>query len=86
MEFKILLLVYEALNGLGPKVRVRPLGPLSFSRTGSLIVPGIGTKCAESAFSSYASQLWNKLLASLILSLLLHSSALKTFLFTAAFP
>ena len=93
IDFKILLLVYKALNGLGPKyisdllVRYEAPRPLRSSGTGLLSVPRIKTKQGEAAFSFYASRLWNKLPEYLRLAETVNSfkSGLKTLLFTAAY-
>ena len=75
IDFKILLLVYKALNGLGPKyisdllVRYEASRPLRSSGTGLLSVPRIKTKHGEAAFSFYAPRLWNKLPENLLLLL-----------------
>ena len=67
IDFKILLLVYKALNGLGPKyisdllVRYEPSRPLRSSGTALLFVPRVRTKQGEAAFSFYAPHIWNKL-------------------------
>lgn len=54
IEFKILLVVYEALNGLGPKYisdsLVRYEAPRSL-RSGLLSIPRIKTKEGEAAFT-----------------------------------
>jgi len=88
IDFKILLLVYKALNGLGPKyfcdLLVRYEAP---SGTGLLCVPRIKTKQGEASFSFYASRLWNKLPENLRSAETVNSfkSGLKTLLFTAAY-
>ncbi|XP_037631145.1 uncharacterized protein LOC119491325, partial [Sebastes umbrosus] len=67
IDFKILLLVYKALNGLGPKyisdllLCYEPSRPLRSSGSGLLSVPRVRTKHAEGAFSFYAPNIWNKL-------------------------
>ena len=93
IDFKILLLVYKALNGLGPKyisdllIPYEPSRPLRSSGTGLLSVPGVRTKRGEAAFSFYAPHIWNKLPENCRSAETLSSfkSELKTFLFTAAF-
>ena len=93
IDFKILLLVYKALNGLGPKYisdllpRYEPPRPLRSSGTGLLSVPRVKTKYGEAAFSHYAPQIWNKLPESCRSAATLTSfkSKLKTFLFATAF-
>ena len=67
IDFKILLLVYKALNGFGPEyisdllLHYKPPRPLRSSGTGPLLVPGVKTKHGEAAFSYYAPHIWNKL-------------------------
>ncbi|XP_068573506.1 uncharacterized protein, partial [Cebidichthys violaceus] len=66
IDFKILLLVYKALNGLGPKyisnllLPYEPSRPLRSSGTGLLSVPRVRTKHGEAAFSFFAPHIWNK--------------------------
>ena len=89
IDFKILLLVYKALNGLGPKyiqdllVRYEPTRSLRSSGSSLLSVPRVRTKHGEAAFSFYAPQMWNKLPETCRSADTLSSfkSRLKTFLF-----
>ena len=93
IDFKILLLVFKALNGLGPKyisdllIRYEPSRPLRSSGTGLLSVPRVKTKHGEAAFSFYAPHIWNKIPENCRSADTLSSfkSRLKTFLFAAAF-
>lgn len=93
IDFKILLLVYKALNGLGPKYMLDLLVPYEASRplrssgTGLLCVPRTRTKQGEAAFSYYAPHLWNKLPVDLRSAQTVSSfkSGLKTLLFTEAY-
>ncbi len=93
IDFKILLLVYKALNGLGPKyisdllLRYEPSRPLRSSGAGLLSVPRVKTKQGEAAFSYYAPYIWNKLPDNCRSAETVSSfkSRLKTFLFTTAF-
>ncbi|XP_068571421.1 uncharacterized protein [Cebidichthys violaceus] len=93
IDFKILLLVYKALNGLGPKyisdllLPYVPSRPLRSSGTGLLSVPRVRTKHGEAAFSFSAPHIWNKVPESCRSAETLSSfkSRLKTFLFAAAF-
>ena len=83
------MLVYKALNGLGPKyitdmlIRYEPSRALRSSGTGLLTVPRVRTKQGEAAFSYYAPKIWNKLPENLRSAATLSSfkSSLKTFLF-----
>ena len=93
IDFKILLLVYKALNGLGPKyisdllIRYEPSRPLRSSGTGLLFVPRVKTKHGQSAFSFYAPHIWNKLPETCRSAATLSSfkTSLKTLLFATAF-
>ena len=93
IDFKILPVVYKALNGLAAKSIVdllspyEPSGPLRSSSTGLLSVPRVRTKHAEAAFSYYAAQIWNKLPESCRSAPTLASfkSKLKTLQFATAF-
>lgn len=63
--FKIVLLVYEALNGLGPKyiqdilVHYEPIRSLRSSGSCLLSVSRVRTKHGEAAFRFYAPRMWN---------------------------
>lgn len=94
IDYKILLLVYKTLNGLGPKYMLDLLEsyetsrPLRSSGTGLLYVPRTRTKQGEAAFSYYAPHLWNKLPEGLKYAQTVSSfkSGLKTLLFSTAYP
>ena len=66
IDFKILLLVYKALNDLGQQyiydllVGYEAPRPLRSSGTGLLSVPRIKIEQGEAASSFYAHHLWNK--------------------------
>ncbi len=66
IDFKILLLGYNALNGLGPKYityllqNYKPPRPLRSSRTGLLSVPSARNKHGKAAFSFYVQHIWKK--------------------------
>uniref|UniRef100_A0A3P9CEN2 SGNH hydrolase-type esterase domain-containing protein n=1 Tax=Maylandia zebra TaxID=106582 RepID=A0A3P9CEN2_9CICH len=93
IDFKVLMLVYKALNGLGPKyisdllTQYEPSRSLRSSGSGLLSVPRVRTRHGEAAFSFYAPYIWNKLPESLrsAETLSLFKSRLKTHLFSAAF-
>ena len=93
IDFKILLLVYKALNGFGPKYisdllpRYEPSRSLRSSGTCLLSVPRIRTKHGAAAFSYYAPHIWNKLPENCRSASTLTSfkSRLKTFIFATAF-
>ena len=67
LDFKILLLLYKALNGFGPKYisdqlpSYGPSRPLRSSGSGLLSIPKVRTKHGETAFSYYVPHIWNKL-------------------------
>ncbi|XP_057686102.1 uncharacterized protein avpr2aa isoform X3 [Corythoichthys intestinalis] len=94
VDYKILLLIYKTLNGLGPKYMLDLLDsyetsrPLRSSGTGLLHVPRTRTKQDEAAFSYYAPHLWNKLPERLKYAQTVSSfkSGLKTLLFSTAYP
>uniref|UniRef100_A0A3B3CIL0 Reverse transcriptase domain-containing protein n=1 Tax=Oryzias melastigma TaxID=30732 RepID=A0A3B3CIL0_ORYME len=90
IDFKVLLLVYKALNGLAPKymtdllTQYVPARPLRSSGSGLLSVPRVRTKHGEAAFSFYAPQIWNRLPENLrsAETLSVFKSRLKTHLFS----
>ncbi len=93
IDFKVLLLVYKSLNGLGPKYIAdmltdykpkRPPGSLGSSQ---LEIPRVHTKQGESAFSYYAPRSWNQLPEEIRCAetLATFKSRLKTHLFSCAF-
>ena len=67
IDFKILLLVFKSLNGLGPRYiddllhHYEASRSLRSSGSGLLSVPRITTKHGKAAFSYYAPTIWNKL-------------------------
>ncbi len=89
----ILLLVYKALNGLGPKYIIHLLQNYKLSRllrssgTGLLSVPKTTAKHGEAAFSFYVPHVWNKLPKNCVSAETLNyfKSRLRTFMFAAAF-
>ncbi len=62
IDFKVLLLVYKSLNGLGPKyiadmlTEYKPNRPLRSLGSSQLEIPRVHTKQGESAFSYYAAR------------------------------
>ena len=95
IDFKILLLIYKALNGLAPSYlldclpRYVPGRPLRSKTAGLLEVPkGMATKRhGEAAFCFYGPTAWNKLPVHLrqAPSIDIFKAQLKTHLFTLAF-
>jgi len=67
IDFKVLLLVYKSLNGLGPQyiadmlIEYKPNRSLRSSGSSHLEIPRVHSKQGESAFSCYASRSWNQL-------------------------
>ncbi len=93
IDFKVLLLVYKSLNGLGPKymadmlTEYEPNRPLRSLGSSQLEIPRVDTKQGESAFSYYAARSWNQLPEEIICAktLATFKSSLKTHLFSCAF-
>lgn len=93
IDFKILLLTYKSLHGLGPKYITdmlplyKPSRPLRSSETNLLVIPRVNTKHGKAGFSYYATNSWNKLPEDLRLAstLTTFKTRLKTFMFTLAF-
>ncbi len=67
IDFKVLLLVYKSLNGLGPKyitdmlTEYKPNRPLRLVGSSQLEIPRVHIKQGESDFSSYAAHSLNQL-------------------------
>ncbi len=93
MNFKVLLLVYKSLNGIGPKymsdmlTEYKPNTPLRSLGSSQLEIPRVHTKQGESAFSYYAARSWNQLPEEIrcAKTLATFKSSLKTHLFSCAF-
>ncbi len=93
IDFKVLLLVYKSLNGLGPKyiadmlTKYIPNRPLRSLGSSQLEIPRVHTKQGESAFSYYAARSWNQLPEEIrcAKTLATFKSSLKTHLFICAF-
>ncbi len=93
IDFKLLLLVYKSLNGLGPKymsdmlTEYKPNRPLRSLGSSQLEIPRVHTKQGESAFSYYAARSWNQLPEEIrcAKTLATFKSSLKTHLFSCAF-
>ncbi len=93
IDFKVLLLVYKSLNGLGPKymsdmlTEYKPNRPLRSLGSSQLEIPRVHTKQGESAFSYYAARSWNQLPEEIrcAKTLATFKSSLKTHLFSCAF-
>ena len=93
IDFKVLLLVYKSLNGLGPEymndilVEYKPSRALRSTDSGQIVEPRVQTKHGEAAFSCYAAQNWNKLPAELksAPTVNIFKSRLKTLLFSCAY-
>ncbi len=93
IDFKVLLLLYKSLNGLGPKymadmlTEYKPNRPLRSLGSSQLEIPRVHTKQGESAFSYYAARSWNQLPEEIkcAKTLATFKSSLKTHLFSCAF-
>ncbi len=93
IDFKVLLLVYKSLNGLGPKymsdmlTEYKPNRPLRSLGSSQLEIPRVHTKQGESAFSYYAARSWNQLPEEIrcAKTLATFKSRFKTHLFSCAF-
>ncbi len=93
IDFKVLLLVYKSLNGLGPKyitdmlTEYKPNRPLRSLGSSPLEIPRVHTKQGESAFSYYAARSWNQLPEEIrcAKTLATFKSRFKTHLFSCAF-
>ncbi len=68
IDFKVLLLVYKSLNGLGAKyiadmltvTEYKPNRPLRSVGSSQLEIPRVHTKQGESVFSYFAARRWNQ--------------------------
>src|SRR4029434_4707631 len=94
IDFKVLLLIYKALNGLGPSyianflVKYLPSRTLRSSNAGLLEVPSNSRKkIGDAAFVNDPPVLWNILPIDIreASSLNIFKRKLKTYLFTLAF-
>ncbi len=93
IDFKVLLLVYKSLNGLGPKyiadmlTEYKPNRALRSVGSSQLEIPRVHTKQGESAFSYFAARSWNQLPEEIkcAKTLATFKSRLKTHLFSCAF-
>ncbi|MGL5102553.1 MAG: hypothetical protein ACRC6N_08445, partial [Plesiomonas sp.] len=93
INFKVLLVVYKSLNGLGPKyisdmlIEYKPIRLLRSSGSSQLEITRVHSKQGESAFSHYATHNWNLLPEDIRHSPTLDTfkSRLKTHLFSCAF-
>ncbi len=91
--FKVLLLVYKSLDGLGPKymsdmlTEYKPNRPHRSLGSSQLEIPRVHTKQGESAFSYYAARSWNQLPEEIrcAKTLATFKSGLKTHLFSCVF-
>ena len=92
IDFKVLLLVYKSLNGLGPEymndiLEYKPSRALRSIDSGQIVKPIVQTNHGGAAFSCYAAQNWNKLPAELksATTVNIFESRLKTLLFSCAY-
>uniref|UniRef100_H3BFS5 Reverse transcriptase domain-containing protein n=1 Tax=Latimeria chalumnae TaxID=7897 RepID=H3BFS5_LATCH len=93
ITFKVLVLVYKALNGLGPAylrdflTPYVPARPLRSESGNFLVVPRFRSRLGERSFAFQAAVSWNAIPAGLKSSpsLSIFKSRLKTYLFDSAF-
>ena len=93
IDFNVLLLVYKALNGMGPGyitnslTNYTPTRTLRSSDTGLLVTRNSHKKIGAAAFVNYAPKLWNTLPKNIRESntLDIFKRHLKTYIFTKAF-
>ena len=94
IDFKVLLMVFKCLNGLGPSyltemlLPYEPSRPLRSSGRGLLVIPKVRTHThGEASFQFYGPRLWNSLPEELRASQSVHvfKNRLKTHLFSLAF-
>ena len=93
IQYKLLILVYKALNGLAPEYisdllqEYVPTRALRSAGAHLLLEPKTITRCGARAFSKAAPVLWNTLSSTIITapSLASFKLGLKTYLFKAAF-
>ncbi len=93
VTFKVHLLVYKSLNGLGPNYIADMLTEYKLNRplrsvgSSQLEIPRVHTKQGESAFSRFATSSWNQLPEEIrcAKTLATFKSRLKTHLFSCAF-
>ena len=94
IDFKVLLMVFKCLNGLGPSylsellLPYEPSRPLRSSGRGLLVIPKVNRKThGEASFQYYGPRLWNALPEELRAAENVHifKSRLKTHLFSLAF-
>ncbi len=94
IDFKVILLVYKSLNGLGPKyiayllTEYKPNRPLRSLGSSQLEIPRVHTKQGESVFSYFAGgRSWNQLPEDIrcAKTLATFKSRLQTHLFSCAF-
>ena len=85
--FKILILVYKCLNGMGPNYLTSMLSYENYGHVIKLKEPVVKTSFGERAFSKAGPKLWNSLPNTVThcTSLTSFKSHLKTHLFRAAF-
>ena len=90
IEFKVLLLVYKALNGLSPEYLAELISynNISGSRTPSLLSPVARTSKGIQAFQYYAPRLWNNTPYNIRQcdNIFIFKKKLKTYLFTKSYP
>jgi exonuclease III len=87
ITYKILLLVYKSLNGMGPAYLQDMLKYANFNHNIHLVEPRVQTRMGERAFQKYAPKLWNGIPAEIKKCETLggFKATLKTHLFKSAY-
>ena len=87
ITYKILLIVYKSLNGMGPDYLADMLTYANYSHAIHLVEPRVNTGFGNRAFQKYAPTLWNDIPTAIKQCSTLggFKSMLKTHLFNAAY-
>ena len=87
IKFKVILLVYKCLNGIGPEYLSSMLNFANFNHFIYLIEPRVSSHYGERSFQKVGPKLWNELPLNIKTCSSLESFkvALKTYLFKLAF-
>lgn len=87
INYKVLLLVFKCLNGMGPKYLTDMLTYSNYSHSIHLVEPHMNTAMGERAFQNCAPRLWNSMPSSITECKTLSSfkSCLKTYMFKMAY-
>ena len=87
IEYKVLLIVFKCLNGMGPQYLSQMLNYGNYGHSVSLVEPFMNTTMGERAFQKCAPMLWNSMPSSIKESSTLQGfkTNLKTHLFGSAY-